>query len=123
MPGDERLDVFEGEEHASIEDEEQRDGSAAGQEDHSKQHLERVEKALVKPHTNLRHPGVKEMVLDGRASELAIQQARRRHCDVCAENVQPNFPTSNSYFKCWTSVNVSVWTFGACFAGMVSQNQ
>ena len=25
----------------------------------------------------------------GRASELAIQEARRMHCDVCAVNVQP----------------------------------
>ena len=28
----------------------------------------------------------------GRASELAIQEARRMRCDVCAENVQPKLP-------------------------------
>ena len=28
----------------------------------------------------------------GRASELAIQEARRMHCDVCAENVPPKLP-------------------------------
>ena len=65
------------------------------QEVHSKQDLERVKKALRKLHTNLGHPGVKEMVRvlkHGRASELAIQEARRMHCDVCAEYVQPKLP-------------------------------
>ena len=52
----------------------------AGQEGHSKQDLERVKKALMRV---LEH---------GRASKLAIQGARRMHCDVCAENVQPKLP-------------------------------
>ena len=85
MPGDELRDESEGEEQAPMEDGEQRDGSVA-------EHLERVKKALMKLHTNLGHPGVKEMVRvlkHGRASELAIQEARRMRCDVCAENVQP----------------------------------
>ena len=61
-------------------------------EGHSKQDLERVKKAMMKLHTNLGHLEVKEMVRvlkHGRASELAIQEARRTRCDVCAENVQP----------------------------------
>ena len=28
----------------------------------------------------------------GRASELAVQDARRMHCDICAEHVQPKRP-------------------------------
>ena len=51
----------------------------AEQEGHSKQDPERVKKALTKKiHTNLGHPGEKEMVRvlkHGRASELAIQKA------------------------------------------------
>ena len=50
---------------------------------------------LMKLHVNLGHPGVKEMIRvlkHGRASELAILEARRIRCDVCAENVQPKFP-------------------------------
>ena len=92
MPSDERRDESEGEEQAPMEDEEQRDGSVAEHEGQSKQDLERVKKALMKLHTNLGRPGVKEMVSvlkHGRASELAIQEARRMRCDVCAENVQP----------------------------------
>ena len=80
MPSDERRDESEGEEQAPMEDEEQRDGSVAEHEGQSKQDLERVKKALMKLHTNLGHPGVKEMVRvlkHGRASELAIQEARR----------------------------------------------
>ena len=92
MASGERRDESEGEGQAPMEDEEQRDGSVAEQEVHSKQDLERVKKALTKLHTNLGHPGVKEMVRvlkHGRASELAIQKERRMHCCVCAENVQP----------------------------------
>ena len=51
-----------------------------------------MKKALTKLHTNMGHPGVKEMVRalkHGRASVLAIQEARRMHCDVCAEDVRP----------------------------------
>ena len=62
---------------------------------HSRHEVERVKRALRKLHTNLGHPGVKEMVRvlkHGRASELAIQEARRMHCDICAENVQPKLP-------------------------------
>ena len=94
MRGDGRRDESHSEQ-APMEDDEQRDGSVPEQEAHSKQDLERVRKALEKFHTNLGHPGVKEMVRvskHGRASELAIQEARRRHCDVCAENVQPKLP-------------------------------
>ena len=60
------------------------------QEVYSKQNLECVKKALTKLHTNFGLPGVKEMVRvlkHGRASELAIQETRRMHCDVQAENV------------------------------------
>ena len=92
MPSDERRDAPEGEEQAPMDDEEQRDGSVAEHEGRSKLDLERVKKALIKLHTNLGHPGVKEMLRvlkHGRESELAIQRARRMHCDVCAENVQP----------------------------------
>ena len=42
----------------------------------------------------LGHPGVKELIRvlkHGRASELAIEEARRMR-DVCAENVQPKLP-------------------------------
>ena len=62
MPSDERRDESEGEGQAPMEDEEQRGGSVAEQEGHSKQDLERVKKALIKLHSNLGHPGVKEMV-------------------------------------------------------------
>ena len=82
---------------------------------HSKRDLERVKKALMKLHVNLGHPGVKELIRvlkHGRASELAIQEARRMRCDVCAENVQPkNFHVLRSLVKCWISMNGSVWTF------------
>ena len=95
IPSDERRDESESEGQATMEDEAQRVGSVAEQEGHAKQDLERVKKALTKRHTNLGHPGVKEMVRvlnHGRASELAMQEARRMHCDVCAENVQPKLP-------------------------------
>ena len=89
MPGDELRDESEGEEQAPMEDGGQRDGSVAEHVAHSKRDLERVKKAPMKLHTNLGHPGVKEMVRvlkHGRASKLAIQEARRMRCDVCAEN-------------------------------------
>ena len=92
MPGDEIRDGSEGEEQ---EDGEQRDGSVAEHAGHSKRDLERVKKALMKLHVNLGHPGVKELIRvlkHGRASELAIQEARRMRCDVCAENVQSKLP-------------------------------
>ena len=92
MPGDEFRDGSEGEEQ---EDGEQRDGSVAEHACHSKRDLERVKKALMKLHVNLGHPGVKELIRvlkHGRASELAIQEARRMRCDVCAENVQSKLP-------------------------------
>ena len=95
MPSNDRRDESESERQAPTEDDEQRDGSVAEQEVHSKQDLELVKKALRKLHTNLGHPGVKEMVRvlkHGRSSELAIQEARRMHCDVCAGNVQPKCP-------------------------------
>ena len=94
-PGDELRDGSEGEEQEPMEDGEQRDGSVAEHAGHSKRDLERVKKALMKLHVNLGHPGVKELIRvlkHGRASELAIQEARRMRCDVCAENVQPKLP-------------------------------
>ena len=48
--------------------------------------------ALMQLHVNLGHPGVKEMIRvlkHGRASQLAVQEAR---CDFCAEDVQPKLP-------------------------------
>ena len=95
MPGDELREGSEGEEQAPMEDGEQRDGAVAEHVGHSKRDLERVKKALMKLYTNLGHPGVKEMVRvlkHGRASELAIQEARRMRCDVGAENMQPKVP-------------------------------
>ena len=92
MPGDELRDGSEGEEQ---EDGEQRDGSVAEHAGHSKRDLERAKKALMKLHVNLGHPGVKELIRvlkHGRASELAIQEARRMRFDVCAENVRPKLP-------------------------------
>ena len=74
---------------------EQRDGSVTEHAGHSKRDLEREKKALMELHTNWGHPGVKEKVRvlkDGRTSELAIQEARRKRCDVCAENVQLKLP-------------------------------
>ena len=113
MRGDGRRDESHSEQ-APMEDDEQRDGSVPEQEAHSKQDLERVRKALEKFHTNLGHPGVKEMVRvskHGRASELAIQEARRRHCDVCAEMYNRNFLDRQLLVKCWTSTNLPAWTF------------
>ena len=79
-----------------------------------KRSLERVKKALMKLHTNLNHPGVKEMVRvlnHGRASGLAIQEARRMRCDVCADTCIQSFHVRRSLVKCWTSTNVLVLTF------------
>ena len=62
---------------------------------HQKGKFIQDKRALRKLHTNLGHPGVKEMVRvlkHGWASELAIQEARRLHCDTSAENVQPKLP-------------------------------
>ena len=95
MRDDDRRDESDGEEQASMEDDEQCDGAVPEQEAHSKQNIERVKKALKKLHTNLGHPGVKEMVRvlqHGRASELAGQEVRRMHCDICAAHVQPKLP-------------------------------
>ena len=95
MPGDELRDGSEGEEQEPTEDGEQRDGSVAEHARHSKRDLERVKKALMKRHVTLGRPTVKELIRVlklGRASELAIQEARRMRCDVCAENVQPKLP-------------------------------
>ena len=95
VPGDELRDGSEGEEQEPMEDGEQRDGSVAEHAGHSKRDLERVKKALMKFHVNLSHLGVKELIRvlkHGRASELAIKEARRMRCDVCAENVQPKLP-------------------------------
>ena len=125
MPSDER-DESEGEGHAPMEDEEQCYGSVAEQKVHSKQNLERVKKALTKLHTNLGHPGVKEMVRvlkHGRASELAIQEARRMYCDVCAENVQPKLPRPAIPRQLLDLMNGSVWTFFSIPHWEGSQNQ
>ena len=62
---------------------------------HSRQVIARVKRALRKLHTNLGHPGIKEMIQvlkHGRASEVAIQEARRIHCGICAEYVQLKLP-------------------------------
>ena len=94
MSGDELRDGSEGEKQEPLEDGEQRDGSVTEHAGHPKRDLGRVKKAL-KLHVNLGHPGVKELfrvLKHGRASELAIQEARRMRCDVCAENVQPKLP-------------------------------
>ena len=90
---------------AHMEDGEQRDGSKPEREVHSKQDVDRVKERLRNIHTNLGHPGVKEMIRvlkHGRASELAIQETRRMHCDMCAENVNPDLATR--------TMNASVWT-------------
>ena len=107
MPGDELRDGSEGEEQ---EDGEQRDGSVAEHAGHSKRDLERVKKALMKLHVNLGHQGVKELIRvlkHGRASELAIQEARRMRCDVCSvlKTCNQNFHVLRSLVKCWISMN------------------
>ena len=97
MPGDELRDGSEGEEQEPMEDGEQRDGSVAEHAGLLKRDLERVKKALMKLHANLGHPGVIELIRvlkHGRASELAIQEARRMRCDACAENVSTKTSTS-----------------------------
>ena len=75
------------EEQVPMEEGGEHDEAALERAVHSRHDVERVR----------RHPGVKEMVRvlkHGRASELAIQEARRMHCDICAENVQPKLPRS-----------------------------
>ena len=112
MPGDELRDGSEGEEQEQ-EDGEQRDWSVAEHAGHSKRDLGRVKKALMKLHVNLGHPGVKELIRvlkHGRASELAIQEARRIRCDVL-KTCNPNFHVLRSLVKCWTSMNGLVWIF------------
>ena len=95
MRDDEHRDGSDVEEQVPMEEGGEHDETAAEREVHSRQDVERVKRALPKLHTNLGHPGVKEMVRvlkHGRASELANQEARRMHCDICAENVQPKLP-------------------------------
>ena len=122
MPSDELRDGSESEEQEPMEDGEQRDGSVAEHAGHSKRNLERVKEALTKLHVNLGHPGVKELIRvlkHGRASELAIQEALRMQCDVCAENVQPKLPRP--------AISRQVLDFnerlGLDITGKVSQNQ
>ena len=83
------------EEQVQMEEGGEHDEAAPEGKVHSRHDVGRVKRALRKLHINLGHPGVKEMVRvlnHGRASELAIQEARRMHCDVYAENVQPKLP-------------------------------
>ena len=92
MRGDEHHDGSDVEEQVPMEEGGEHDEAAPEGEVHSRHDVERVKRALRKLHTNLGHPGEKEMVRvlkHGRASELAIQEARRMHCDISAENVQP----------------------------------
>ena len=77
---------------AHVKDGEQSDGSVPEREIHSRQVIARLKRAL---NTNSGHPGMKEMIQvlkNGRASELAIQEARRIHCGICAEYVQLKLP-------------------------------
>ena len=93
--GGEHHDGSDVEEQVPMEEGGEHDEAAPEGEVHSRHDVERVKRALRKLHTNLGHPGVKEMVRvlkHGRASELAIQEARRMHCDICAEHVQPKLP-------------------------------
>ena len=95
MRDDEHRDGCDVEEQAPMEEGGDHDEAVPEGQVHSRHDVERVKRALRKLHTNLGHPGVKEMVRvleHGRASELAIQDARRIHCDVCAEKVQPKLP-------------------------------
>ena len=95
MRGDEHRDGSDVEEQVPMEEGGEHDDAAPEWEVHSRHDVERVKRALRQLHTNLGHPGVKEMVRvlkHGRASGLAIQEARRMHCDTCAENVQPKLP-------------------------------
>ena len=95
MRDDVHRDESDAEEQVPIEEGEEHRGAVPEEEVHSRHDVERVKRGLRKLHTNLGHPGVKEMVRvlkHGRASELATQEARRMHCDICAENVQPKHP-------------------------------
>ena len=92
MRDDEHHDGSDVEEQVSMEEGGEHDEAAPEGEVPSRHDIERAKRALRKLHTNLGHPGVIEMVRvlkHGRASELAIQEARRMHCDICTENVQP----------------------------------
>ena len=126
MPGDELRDGSEGEEQEPMEDGEQRDGSVAEHAGLSKRDLERVKKALMKLHANLGHLGVKELIRrvlkHGRASELAIQEARRMLVMPVLKTCNQNFHVLRSLVKCWISMNGSIWTFGVFPTGKVSQN-
>ena len=95
MRGDEHDDGSDVEEQVPMEEGGEHDEAAPEGEVHSRHDVERVKRALRRLHTNLGHQGVKEMVRvlkHGRASELAVQEARRMHCDICTENVQPKLP-------------------------------
>ena len=95
MRDDEHRGGSDVEEEASMEEGGEHDEAAPEGEVHSRHDVERVKRALRKLHTKLGHLGVKEMVRvlkHGRASELAIREARRMQCDMCAESVQPKLP-------------------------------
>ena len=64
------------------------------QKGHSKQDLERVKKALTKLHTNMGHPGVKEMVRvlkHGRADDCIVMSVLK-----CATKTPPTSDSSSS---------------------------
>ena len=106
MPSDERCDESEGEKQAPMEDEEQRDGSVAEHEGQSKQDLERMKKALMKLHTNMGHPGVKEMVrVMKHVVRRSWQYKRHDECVVMSvlKTCNESFPDWRSLAKCWTS--------------------
>ena len=116
MPSDDRRGESKGERQAPMEDGEQRDGSVAEQEVHSKQDLERVKKSVQKtPY----QPGTPWSEGNGprvetRSSFGVGNPTQRMHCDVCAENVQPKLhrpaiPRQVLDFN--DSMNVQVWTF------------
>ena len=108
MRDDEHRDGSDVEEQAPMEESGEHDEAAPEGEVHARHDVERVKRALRKLHTNLGHPGVKEMVRVLKhclASELAMQEARRMHCDTCAENVQPKLPRQA------IPRQVSAWTF------------
>ena len=95
MGGDEHHVGSDFEEAVPMEEGGEHDEAAPEGEVHSRRDVERVKRALRKLHTNFGYQGVKEMVRvlkHGWASELALREARRMHCDACAENVQPKLP-------------------------------
>ena len=89
MPGDELRDGPEGEEQEPMEDGEQRDGSVAEHAGHSKRDLGRESK-------------------HGRASELAIQEARRMRCDVGLKTCNQNFHVLRFLVKCWKLLGLDI---------------